>query len=34
MLVDRGLLDVDAPVARYWPEFAAHGKATITSVTS
>ena len=21
-LVDRGLLDVDAPVARYWPEFA------------
>ena len=27
MLVDRGLLDVDAPVARYWPEFAAGGKA-------
>lgn len=26
MLVDRGLLDVDAPVARYWPEFAAAGK--------
>lgn len=26
MLVDRGLLDVDAPVARYWPEFAANGK--------
>ena len=21
-LVDRGLLDVDAPVAQYWPEFA------------
>ena len=26
MLVDRGELDVDAPVARYWPEFAAGGK--------
>ena len=26
MLVDRGELDVDAPVARYWPEFAANGK--------
>jgi CubicO group peptidase (beta-lactamase class C family) len=26
MLVDRGQLDVDAPVARYWPEFAAAGK--------
>lgn len=26
MLVDRGLLDVRAPVARYWPEFAAAGK--------
>ena len=26
MLVDRGLLDVDAPVARYWPEFAQAGK--------
>lgn len=26
VLVDRGELDVDAPVARYWPEFAAHGK--------
>ena len=22
MLVDRGLLDLDAPVAQYWPEFA------------
>src|ERR1700761_5090768 len=29
MLVDRGLLDVDAPVATYWPEFAAHGKENI-----
>src|SRR5271166_374985 len=26
MLVDRGELDVDAPVAKYWPEFAANGK--------
>jgi CubicO group peptidase (beta-lactamase class C family) len=24
--VDRGLLDLDAPVVRYWPEFAAGGK--------
>src|SRR5436190_480284 len=29
MLVDRGLLDLDAPVATYWPEFAAAGKDTI-----
>lgn len=26
MLVDRGLLDPFAPVAKYWPEFAAQGK--------
>jgi CubicO group peptidase (beta-lactamase class C family) len=26
MLVDRGRLDLDTPVCRYWPEFAAHGK--------
>ena len=26
MLADRELLDLDAPVARYWPEFAANGK--------
>ncbi len=26
VLVDRGLVDLDAPVARYWPEFAANGK--------
>jgi CubicO group peptidase (beta-lactamase class C family) len=25
-LVERGELDLDAPVARYWPEFAAEGK--------
>ncbi|MEI9996808.1 MAG: serine hydrolase domain-containing protein [Rhizomicrobium sp.] len=27
MLAERGLLDFDAPVARYWPEFAQNGKA-------
>ena len=26
MLVDRGIVDVDAPVAQYWPEFAQNGK--------
>jgi CubicO group peptidase (beta-lactamase class C family) len=26
MLVDRGLLDLEAPVSRYWPEFAQGGK--------
>ncbi|WP_306796104.1 serine hydrolase domain-containing protein [Nocardia sp. XZ_19_369] len=30
MLVERGQLDLDAPVGDYWPEFAANGKATIT----
>jgi CubicO group peptidase (beta-lactamase class C family) len=29
LLVDRGLVDVNAPVARYWPEFAANGKETL-----
>ena len=29
-LADRGLIDYDAPVAQYWPEFAANGKADIT----
>jgi CubicO group peptidase (beta-lactamase class C family) len=29
MLVDRGQLDLNAPVARVWPEFAAHGKGDI-----
>jgi CubicO group peptidase (beta-lactamase class C family) len=28
-LVDQGLLDLDAPVAKYWPEFAQGGKETI-----
>ncbi len=30
MCVDRGLVDVHAPVAQYWPEFAANGKESIT----
>jgi CubicO group peptidase (beta-lactamase class C family) len=30
MLADRGSLDLDAPVATYWPEFAQNGKAGIT----
>ncbi|MFE9566689.1 serine hydrolase domain-containing protein [Streptomyces sp. NPDC006487] len=29
VLVDRGLLDVDAPVRTYWPEFAANGKESV-----
>lgn len=29
MLVDRGQLDLDAPVATYWPEFAQAGKDTL-----
>jgi CubicO group peptidase (beta-lactamase class C family) len=31
MLYDRGLLDLDAPIADYWPEFAQNGKGTITA---
>lgn len=31
MLADHGALDLFAPVARYWPEFAANGKANITT---
>ena len=27
---ERGLCDYDAPVARYWPEYAAHGKEGVT----
>ncbi len=30
MMVERGKLDYEAPVADYWPEFAAEGKDTIT----
>ncbi|WP_405161293.1 beta-lactamase family protein [Nocardia sp. NBC_01499] len=29
ILADRGLLDLDAPVRDYWPEFAAGGKADV-----
>jgi CubicO group peptidase (beta-lactamase class C family) len=29
-LADRGLIDYDTPVAEYWPEFGANGKAGIT----
>lgn len=29
-LVDQGLLQLDAPVARYWPDFAAQDKGSIT----
>lgn len=30
MLADRGLLNYDDPVAKYWPEFAQNGKGNIT----
>lgn len=30
ILAERGLIDYDAPVARYWPEFAAAGKQAVT----
>ncbi len=30
LLQQRGLLDIDAPVARYWPEFAVNGKSAVT----
>lgn len=30
LLSDRGLLDWDAPVSRYWPEFARNGKEHVT----
>ncbi len=29
-LADRGLIDYDAPVADYWPDFASNGKAGVT----
>jgi CubicO group peptidase (beta-lactamase class C family) len=29
LVADRGELDFDAPVARYWPEFAANGKSAV-----
>ena len=30
LLADRGAIDLDAPVARYWPEFAAAGKGAVS----
>ena len=30
LLADRGLLQYDVPVAKYWPAFAANGKADVT----
>jgi CubicO group peptidase (beta-lactamase class C family) len=34
LLIQRGELSLDAPVARYWPEFAAGGKADVTVRTA
>jgi CubicO group peptidase (beta-lactamase class C family) len=30
MVTDRGLIELDQPVAKYWPEFGAHGKDQVT----
>ncbi|MFD0274713.1 serine hydrolase domain-containing protein [Kitasatospora sp. NPDC127111] len=30
LLAQQGRLDLDAPVSRYWPEFAQHGKEAVT----
>lgn len=30
LLIDRGQLQLDAPIADYWPEFAARGKGSVT----
>lgn len=30
MLVEEGLINYDKPLARYWPEFAAHGKGEVS----
>lgn len=30
LLVERGVLAYDAPIARYWPEFGGHGKEGVT----
>jgi CubicO group peptidase (beta-lactamase class C family) len=30
LMVERGLIDYDTPIARVWPEFAAHGKGAVT----
>ncbi|MDB5526350.1 MAG: beta-lactamase family protein [Rhizobium sp.] len=29
ILIERGLIDIDAPVAKYWPEFAGNGKQSV-----
>jgi len=29
LLIDRGLLELEAPIARYWPEFGARGKEAV-----
>ncbi len=34
MLYDRGQLDLEAPVAKYWPEFAQAGKEGVSVVTA
>ena len=31
LLVDRGLLDLDAPIVDYWPDFGRNGKDTMTA---
>src|SRR5215510_11245745 len=31
ILADRGDLDLNAPVTKYWPEFAPHGKGAIST---
>lgn len=33
LLAQEGRLDLDAPVSRYWPEFAQHGKESLTCRT-
>src|SRR5215203_1852026 len=30
LLAERGLIDYDAPIAHYWPEFGQNGKAQVT----
>lgn len=30
LLAERGMLDLDDPVRRFWPEYAQHGKAAVT----
>ena len=29
---ERGLLDLEAPIGRYWPEFGVHGKERVTTM--